>query len=82
MIKMIAEVYKEKGKEPWKYTRQVLASDGEIERHTTRHSSYNYAYQFAYDDFKAEKINILYLYHPWGTLKDTLYERMKYDKEV
>ena len=71
---MIAEVYKEKGKEPWKYTRQVLASDGKIERHTTRYSSYNYAYQFAYDDFKAGKINVLYLYHPWGTLEDALHD--------
>ena len=69
---MIAEVYKEKGKEPWKYTRQVLASDGKIERLTTRYCSYDYAFQFAYDDFKAGKIHVLYLYYPWGTLNDVL----------
>ncbi len=62
------EVYKEKGKEPWKYTRQVLDSNGHIERLTTRYSMYEYAYMYAYDDFKAGKIDTVYLYHAWGTL--------------
>ena len=69
---MIAEVYKEKGREPWKYTRQVVASDGQIERKTTRHSTYTYAYKNAYDDFLDGKLDDLYLYHPWGTLKDVI----------
>lgn len=69
---MIAEVYKEKGKEPWKYTRQVVASDGQTERKTTRYSTYAYAYKDAYQDFLDGKIGKLYLYHPWNTLKDTL----------
>jgi len=67
---MIAEVYKEKGKEPWKYTRQVVASDGQIERQTTRYSTY--AYKNAYRDFLDGKLDKLYLYHPWNTLKETL----------
>ena len=64
-----AEVYKEKGKEPWKYTRRVLDSNGHIERLTTRHRTYDCAYRYAYDDFKAGKIDTVYLYHSWGTLK-------------
>ena len=42
------EVYKEKGKEPWKYTRQVLDSNGHIERLTTRYSMYEYAYMYVH----------------------------------
>jgi len=69
---MIAEVYKEKGKEPWKYTRQVIASDGKIERHTTRYSTFNFAYENAYSDLLDGKLDNLYLYYPWGTLRETL----------
>jgi len=69
---MIAEVYKEKGKEPWKYTRQVIAPDGQIERQTTRYSTYAYAYKNAYRDLLDSKLDKLYLYHSWGTLKETL----------
>jgi hypothetical protein len=69
---MIAEVYKEKGKEPWRYTRQVLASDGQIERQTTRYSTYAYAYKDAYREFLEGKLDTLYLYHAWGTLRAIL----------
>lgn len=69
---MIAEIYKEKGKEPWKYTKQVVASDGKIERQTTRYSTYAYAYQVAHQDYLDGKVNTLSLYHPWGTLRHTL----------
>tara|TARA_A100000172_G_C2993929_1_gene93862 strand:+ start:279 stop:488 length:210 start_codon:yes stop_codon:yes gene_type:complete len=69
---MIAEVYKEKGKEPWRYTRQVVASNGQIERKTTRYSTYAYAYKFAIDDLSDDKLDKLYLYHPWGTLRAIL----------
>lgn len=69
---MIAEVYKEKGKEPWKYTRQVVASDGKIARRTTRYSTFNGAYLSAYSDWLNGKTDDLHLYYAWGTLRETL----------
>ena len=70
---LIAEVYKEKGNTPWRYTRQEknTSNIGQtfIERLTTKHRTLDVAYTIASEDLREGKIHKLYLYHPWSNLK-------------